>query len=462
MTRIRVFIATTEGPVAVQKITAEEPDVPSVVCRDGTTEVLAISPDYTRFVDRGTGLVAKLTGHGAYRLDLDRPVDGGRSWQLPVLLAHLLDMDRRLVGPCEPADLVILATGEVDRAQRVRAVGRIVEKLAAAQKLIAECKQDGPPLVFLLPSDDWGPDLRDGLGSEDSSGSIRICTWDNVQHPGTLKTPEQQEEVPLERGATDDMRQGREARRWRGSRVIGTFLVLAVVSGIAAGAAWWTGPRQWEALRRAGEYAALDRSLRQAFIPALADRYRVGLLEKAPPAKALQFTVEEHRTAHGQPCNRRRFGRTDPVGQAETMQTPAQMREPDMFHSEQRASLCRAVYRVTNMGDRLFYVYFAVLPLLRDAAGDEVTIAPLHEAVTLPSNTSLALDVSLAGLHGAPAGAHLLALAVPSPLPELRRTFHATILDGEAPAAHEAELLELDALSALGMTVRRGNHIILD
>ena len=47
--KVRVLIATTEGPVAVQKITAEDPEVPSVACLDGTTTVLSISDDYARW-----------------------------------------------------------------------------------------------------------------------------------------------------------------------------------------------------------------------------------------------------------------------------------------------------------------------------------------------------------------------------------------------------------------------------
>lgn len=184
-TRVRVFIATTEGPVAVQKITAEDPDVPSVACRDGTTEVLAISRDYTRFVDRGTGLVARLTGHGAYRLDLDRPVDGGRSWQLPVLLAHLLEAEGRLAGPEEAADLTLLATGEVDREQRVRPVGRIEEKLNAARALVDDHAGDDRPLVVLVPESEGSDQLAARLPAG-GDGVVRLLAWDRVENLATL------------------------------------------------------------------------------------------------------------------------------------------------------------------------------------------------------------------------------------------------------------------------------------
>ena len=181
--RVRVLIATTEGPVAVQKITAEDPDVPSVACRDGTTEVLAISRDYTRFVNRGTGLVAGLTGHGAYRLDLERSVDVGRSWQLPVLLAHLLDAEDRLAGPEDPAQFVLLATGEVDRDQRIRPVGRIGEKLAAARSLVGRHKDGGPPLVVLLPAGGLDSVLEEGS----AASGARILRWRRVEGLAALE-----------------------------------------------------------------------------------------------------------------------------------------------------------------------------------------------------------------------------------------------------------------------------------
>ena len=177
--------------MAVQRITAEDPDVPSVACRDGTTEVLAISRDYTRFVDRGTGLVASLTGHGAYRLDLDRPVDGGRSWQLPVLLAHLLESEGRLAGPDEPAGLALLATGEVDRDQRVRRVGRIPEKLAAARDLIARHGDGGPPLVVMVPAADGRSAIEGALpaAGDPAAGRVRLIAWERVMGLAALEAP---------------------------------------------------------------------------------------------------------------------------------------------------------------------------------------------------------------------------------------------------------------------------------
>ena len=515
--RVRVFIATTEGPVAVQRITAEDPDVPSVACRDGTTEVLAISRDYTRFVDRGTGLVAALTGHGAYRLDLDRPVDGGRSWQLPVLLAHLLEAEGRLAGPDEPADLALLATGEVDRNQRVRPVGRIGEKLAAAGDLIARHAEMGPPLSVLLPAADRTPHLEARLPDSGAS-AVRILAWERikslaaleeehaegpsrgrqapgdasgaggdsgtVEGPGADEPPATRSEAGSEAeseagsgasrggGSVPEDLPGRSTtatpppagteatrrRRPRVARKAGLLLLLAAaVVGLGAGAAWWDGPRHWETLRHAGDYEALERVLREAFVPPLAERYRSELQSGAPSPEHLVFGLVEQRTADARPC----FGRTFRDDDREDLaETPLAARKPGFFHSERGSSLCRVVYRVANEGERLVYLYFAVRPALSVASG-ETGVAPVRRAAALPSGASLTLDLDLAQYPERILGADLLILAAPSPSPQIRQAFElATNAGGESPERVPGSL-HLTALPALGLTVKGASHAIL-
>ena len=527
MTRIRVYIATTEGPVAVQKITAEDPDVPSVACRDGTTEVLAISRDYTRFVDRGTGLVAALTGHGAYRLDLDRPVDGGRSWQLPVLLAHLLEAEGRLAGPDDPADLVLLATGEVDRNQRVRPVGRIGEKLAAAEDLIAGHGENGPPLAVLLPVADRTPGIegripgegRRGGGGGSSGGgdgSVRVLAWERIrslsaleeesggarssagpsgpdrgagsEDPGAGEGPGAAEG----RGAVEDPAHGSvpesgaprgavpgdvsgdagtggpvaggagaTRRRRRGGRVAGVLLLLLAAAGLGTGAAWWNGPRHWEALRRAGDYEALERAMQRSVIPILAERYRTELVAAAAPAGSLVFSLVEQRTADGRPCAAR-FVRGPSGGEDRTnlLETPVAPRKPGFFQSERGANLCMAVYRVANEGDRLVYLYFAVRPALSIAAG-ETSGSPIRRAAALPAGASLTLDLELGDHPERVLGAHLLILAAPSPAPQIRRAFERATGGDRESRGRPAGSLDLTALPALGLTVKGASHAIL-
>ena len=487
----RVFIATTEGPVAVQKITAEDPDVPSVACRDGTTEVLAISRDYTRFVDRGTGLVAGLTGHGAYRLDLDRPVDSGRSWQLPVLLAHLLEAEGRLAGPMEAADLTLLATGEVDREQRIRPVGRLEEKLAAARTLIDSHIEDSRPLVVLVPESEGSAQLEARLPLGGHS-LVRLLAWNRVGRLSALQIRPAPDEIlpdsdpasgmpvagrfsealshfnasprpnslhrdPASRGSAAHDPQRKPApgsRRPRIVRRIGVLLVLLAVAGAGLGT-WWTGPRHWEALRRDGDYQTLDRSLRHALVPPLAERYRNALRAQVPPPENLVFGLVERRAADGGSCSGRAFRS---AGRERLVETPLDALKPGFFRSRQGANLCEAVYRVANEGDRLVYLYFAVRPVLSGGV-DEETPAAFRRAAALPPGASLTLELELARQPARPLGADLLVLAVPSPAPQLRRTFEAAIAGEDA--TEQSGLLDLTDLPNLGLTVKGASHAIL-
>ena len=483
--RVHVFIATTEGPVAVQKITAEDPDVPSVVCLDGTTEILPISRDYTRFVDRGTGLVARLTGHGAYRLDLDRPVDGGRSWQLPVLLAHLLDAEHRLAGPEEPAGLTLLATGEVDREQRVRSVGGLERKLSAARALIERHVENGPPLVVLVPDDGEAHDLLAWLPGGDH-GVVRLLVWGQLEGLATLEGRSAREaDLPAAKPASGfpatepganaahvglgparrdqftlmgGKAKGRSSRkrRPRTRRRSGALLLLLLLVATGAGiAAWWTGPRHWEALRRAGDYEALDRMLARALVQPLAERYRSALRARVPSPDSLVFGVVERRTADGSACLGRTIHGSDHEGLVETSLDAL---KPGFFRSQLGASLCRAVYRVANEGEHLVYLYFGVRPVL-PARFDGERAGPLHRAAALPPGASLALDLDLVRQPVPPFGADLLILAVPSPAPQLRRAFESAMIGEES--AGNAGRLDLTALPDLGLVIKGASHAIL-
>ena len=132
MSRARIHILTTAGPVEIQSIVAEDSRVPPLICLDGTTSPISVSTDYVHFVQKGSGVIERITGHGAYRLDVSADISGGRSWQLGVFTAHMLARDNRLASVGEVADLDIFVTGEVDGRYGVRAVGHVTEKLRLA------------------------------------------------------------------------------------------------------------------------------------------------------------------------------------------------------------------------------------------------------------------------------------------------------------------------------------------
>ncbi|WP_421883504.1 hypothetical protein [Pacificispira sp.] len=216
---VRVYIATTEGPALIQRVAAEESDIPPVVCLNGTTETLPISDAYGRFVRRGSGIVAKLTGHDSYRIDLDRGIDGGSSWQLGVLLAHLLMVHGRLAGPRDPADIVIFATGEVDRDLLIRPVGHIDRKVAACQATGDVEAAGGARCLFLVPAGDGPIDpATTAIASLEEAAALL-----SISLPGGTAAPALPSAPATKEGGFSGLR-----------AVLGVGIVLALGAGLYA------------------------------------------------------------------------------------------------------------------------------------------------------------------------------------------------------------------------------------
>ncbi|MEL7538021.1 MAG: hypothetical protein AAFM91_13300 [Pseudomonadota bacterium] len=161
--RTHVFVATTQGPVPVIGITREESDVSSVVCVNGGSQRAGISNLYYDFVSKGTGVIARETGHGAWRVDIGSNIESGHSWQLAFFLAHTLHRDGTL-GAGEPAtgDRVIWATGRVQFDRSVVAVRNTRKKLETSAQQVEVWRDAGIYVVGLAPAqnvaeldDDW-------------------------------------------------------------------------------------------------------------------------------------------------------------------------------------------------------------------------------------------------------------------------------------------------------------------
>ena len=168
MSRTRVYVATTQGPVLIQRIVAEDAlaeGEPSAVCLNGTTTRLPITGTYTYFV---RDHVRGFAGRAAFRLDLDRRIDGGSSWMLGVWIAHVLLAQGRLAMRDEAADAVVFATGEVafgtgaERRTEIRAVGHVAEKVAQLAERAAAEAAAGRRVLLLVPGANL-PEARDAF-----------------------------------------------------------------------------------------------------------------------------------------------------------------------------------------------------------------------------------------------------------------------------------------------------------
>ncbi|MEK9752895.1 MAG: hypothetical protein VW338_06750 [Rhodospirillaceae bacterium] len=151
MRLVRVYIATTAGPVVIQRITEEDADLNSVICLAGKAVALPISAAYDAFVRNPTGVVQRHFGHSAYRIDVSEKIDEGYSWQFGVFVAHALKRAARLAETKTMAETIVVATGELDRDLALHPVNGVEEKIQRLQAALTALAGDAKRLVIAVP-----------------------------------------------------------------------------------------------------------------------------------------------------------------------------------------------------------------------------------------------------------------------------------------------------------------------
>ena len=123
-----------------------------MICIGGSFEALPVSGSYDQFVRRPTGVIEKLLGEGSYRTDLDGPVTQGDSWQLGILLAHMLEKSGGLVDShCAPhGNGVIWASGEVSPAMDIRPVDHMRQKFSESRVQLQVLHDNGETVTVVL------------------------------------------------------------------------------------------------------------------------------------------------------------------------------------------------------------------------------------------------------------------------------------------------------------------------
>jgi hypothetical protein len=152
--KTHIFIATTQGLVAVQNITPiDDEDISSVVSVNGTSTTANISSSYHNFVKKGVGIIHQMFGACSYRVDISARIDQGNSWQVAMYLAHLAQSKGLLGnGDVSQGDTVICATGEVNTTNlQVLAVSEVSLKLKLAQTQLDQWTLLGAKVQFLVP-----------------------------------------------------------------------------------------------------------------------------------------------------------------------------------------------------------------------------------------------------------------------------------------------------------------------
>ncbi len=319
---VRVFILTTEGPVEVQRITAEDPGVQSVICLDGKAVSLPVSPAYEAFVRSPTGVIEANFGHSAYRLDVSERISEGLSWQLGVFLAHALYRLDRLA--CGTGEIAVLTTGEVDRDLNVLAVEDVPEKLLKAEALISELARSGTDTRILLP--------RENMPTQ--SSAVSIVPLSTIAEAFAVL------EMVVPMASPPAYMEGSRSRP-RGRNKSISALILGLVAVFAV--IFWS-------IRVGNENGSIETAKRIA----------------APlPVPDLATTVFETRAPKGKTCAAVHFNAAKPKIFETTISKGGQ------FADSKLKNLCGLDYRVTNRGPPVILSVLGV----RGARGDE-TLRP--------------------------------------------------------------------------------------
>jgi len=154
--KFAIFIATTGGPIQIERLT-EERAPQSMICISGSTTILPISKKYHDFVRRGSGIIERefnLIDNISFRADVSGVIDSGKSWQLGFFLAHAVTSSKQatLVNNPSDADCVIWATGCVDYDLNVLKVDHLIEKLKTSSTLLSKLKLEKKSTTLIFPN----------------------------------------------------------------------------------------------------------------------------------------------------------------------------------------------------------------------------------------------------------------------------------------------------------------------
>ncbi len=236
-----VILPTTAGPLTIKRLKRRRRLPGSYVALAGDYRPLRISTDYDRFV-KGP-LQAVLAEQIAFELILDGDIDCGRSWELPVLIAHWLERgpeQGRERGPERAGGgrgPLIWATGMVDADLRPQPADyEIARKLAASKPRLDAWRAEYGSIVALLPPA-TGPEaeaeVRAGFAAEGIAVHFigDFAALDRVLAEITGRAPSGRIEAPQPHPAPGPEGQEKSApsRAW--------LIVAAVLPFVAMGSA---------------------------------------------------------------------------------------------------------------------------------------------------------------------------------------------------------------------------------
>ncbi len=307
--KVRVYLATTEGPVEVERLTREQAQQ-SAVCLKRTAKLLAISSDYDAFVKQPSGVIEREFGPfapGAFRLDVSAQIGDGDSWQIGVFAAHLLAEAGMLATPEDKTDAAVWLTGRVNNDLRVGGVGHVAEKLHASRDEFAALLGKGVPVTLFLPRGGRQTaamaDLPQELRLVEVDSTADLCRELGLDaRTKALVADRTEASGPISQTGRLAIR--RRKRHWRWAGPLAVFLAVAGVSAIL------TVPvlLDWRQRFAAGGFVERDQVLTEArqgedlIRRLLAMVYESWFAATLPGADQVQVMVHERRPPDGRTC----------------------------------------------------------------------------------------------------------------------------------------------------------------
>lgn len=110
-----------------------------------------------------SGIVNAIFGVNQYRLTLSEEIDFGESWQLGVLIAHLLFEHSRLaMGEVKQGDEIIIASGEIDiSTHKVVQINHLAQKCFRASYQLSQLYPNNHLSCFFVPGENYRQPLPD-------------------------------------------------------------------------------------------------------------------------------------------------------------------------------------------------------------------------------------------------------------------------------------------------------------
>ncbi|MBH67126.1 MAG: hypothetical protein CMM58_02115 [Rhodospirillaceae bacterium] len=158
MTKIAVYIATTNGPVQIELVSKETIPNSEVVLSGDFIPLDDISREYHHFVT-GSGPASRAFGPytESFHMEISERIDSGRSWHLAALLAHGLSEQNSLARADEIPDLIVWATGRIENNFEIEA-NHIQQKLDQSIELFSHAKELQVEIRVIFPKQSLTPD----------------------------------------------------------------------------------------------------------------------------------------------------------------------------------------------------------------------------------------------------------------------------------------------------------------